>query len=280
MTELLLSELRRHSIEDEKLAYPDGVAAGETVIILDSRGPEAKHAALALVVGAVISGAVWLFEQPQLGSRIPETLAATLFGLIFANMAAGFSVSLLSIGSGVIVGSRITLSMALGSILSWVLAPHLTATGLALLGAGLVQAMRLARWAGDRTWRDRLVLVLHVAYVFVSLGFILVGLASLWPALPASAGVHAWTGGAIGVMTLAVMSRASLGHTGRALVVTRGTQAVYALIVVAAVARIWAALEPQLGMGLLDVAGLAWAAAFLGFALLYGPVLTRPRLAA
>ena len=81
-------------------------------------------------------------------------------------------------------------------------------------------------------------------------------------------------------MTLAVMSRASLGHTGRALVATRGTQAVYGLILVAVLARIWAALEPQLGMVLLDVAGLAWAAAFLGFSMVYWPVLTRPRLEA
>ena len=73
-------------------------------------------------------------------------------------------------------------------------------------------------------WRADLagaaVLVLHVAFAFVPLGFALIGAASLgW--LPASAGIHAWTGGAFGGMTLAVMSRASLGHTGRALVASK-----------------------------------------------------------
>ncbi len=81
-------------------------------------------------------------------------------------------------------------------------------------------------------------------------------------------------------MTLAVMSRASLGHTGRALVAARRTQVVYGLVFLAALARICAALEPQFGRALLDVAGLAWAAAFLGFSWVYWPVLTRPRVSA
>jgi uncharacterized protein involved in response to NO len=63
--------------------------------------------------------------------------------------------------------------------------------------AGFVQAARLARWASERTWRDPLVLVLHVAFAFVPLGFALVCAASLG-LLPASAGIHAWTGGALG----------------------------------------------------------------------------------
>ena len=107
----------------------------------------------------------------------------------------------------------------------------------------------------------------------------LLGAASLgW--LPQSAGVHAWTAGAFGGMTLAVMSRASLGHTGRPLVASPAVQAVYLLVFVATAARIWAALQPQFGTILLHIAGFAWGAAFLGFAMAYWPVLTRPRVAA
>jgi uncharacterized protein involved in response to NO len=162
------------------------------------------------------------------------------------------------------------------ALAAWVAAPEWPATGAALMASGVLQAVRLARWAGDRTWRDRLVLILHVAYAFVPLGFALVG-ASALGLVPASAGIHAWTGGAVGTMTLAVMSRASLGHTGRALVATRATQAVYLLVVVSALSRICAALHPQWGTALLPVAGAAWAAAFLGFALAYWTALTRPR---
>jgi uncharacterized protein involved in response to NO len=172
----------------------------------------------------------------------------------------------------------ITLICAGAALVAWIVAPDWAIAGAALIASGILQAVRLARWAGDRTWRDPLVLILHVAYAFVPLGFILVGASSLG-LVPASAGIHAWTGGAIGVMTLAVMSRASLGHTGRPLAATRSTQTIYALAVLAALARICAALEPQWSTLLLHVAGIAWAAAFLGFAAAYWKVLTGPRLA-
>ncbi len=91
------------------------------------------------------------------------------------------------------------------------------------------------------------------------------------------AGVHAWTGGAIGSMTIAVMTRASLGHTGQALSASVLTQGVYAAIVIAAVARVCAALDPSHSAPLLSVSGVAWAAAFFGFALAYSPLLCRAR---
>jgi uncharacterized protein involved in response to NO len=163
------------------------------------------------------------------------------------------------------------------ALAAWIAAPDWSVTGAALIAAGLLQAVRLARWAGERTWRDRLVLVLHVAYAFVPLGFVLTGLASLG-LISTGAGIHAWTGGAMGLMTLAVMSRASLGHTGRALVATTAMQVLYGLVTVAALARVCAAIHPGWSGTLLHVAGVAWAAAFVGFALAYWNIFTRPRV--
>jgi uncharacterized protein involved in response to NO len=163
------------------------------------------------------------------------------------------------------------------SLAAWIAVPESAATGAALIASGILQAIRLARWAGGRTWRDRLVLILHVAYAFVPLGFVLVGLASLG-LLPSAAGVHAWTGGAIGTMTLAVMSRASLGHTGRALVATAAVQALYALVVLSALTRVCAAVHPEWSAGLLPLSGLAWTAAFLGFGIAYWNVFTKARV--
>ena len=157
----------------------------------------------------------------------------------------------------------------------WVVMPEGFWTAGALLTAAGLQCVRLCRWAGDRTARERLVLVLHVAYAFVPLGFVLAGLAALGLVLP-SAGLHAWMVGAAGTMTLAVMTRASLGHTGRELVASVGTQAIYASIVIAACARVAGALFPSL-IVLLHIAALAWLTAFGAFALLYGPVLFRQR---
>jgi uncharacterized protein involved in response to NO len=123
-----------------------------------------------------------------------------------------------------------------------------------------------------RTGRERLLLVLHVGYAFVPIGFLL-NASSAFGIVPTGAGVHAWMAGAAGVMTLAVMSRASLGHTGQQLTASAATQGIYVAIVVAALARICAVLEPVGSLPLLYVAAFGWAAAFLGFALSYGPTL-------
>jgi uncharacterized protein involved in response to NO len=171
----------------------------------------------------------------------------------------------------------LSIAATAAALLLWILAPDMALTGVALVAAGLIQAIRLARWAGDRTFPDRLVLILHVAYAFIPLGLVLAGVAALLPAFPPSAGIHAWTAGAIGTMTLAVMSRSCLGHTGRALVASRTTQAIYGMIVLGALIRICASLRPELAGVLIPTAGVAWAGAFLCFAIHYWTALTGSR---
>lgn len=166
------------------------------------------------------------------------------------------------------------LAVSAASLVAWVAVPDAAATGGALIVAAALNAARLARWAGERTSSDRLVLVLHVAYAFVPLGFLMVGL-SAFDILPTSAGLHAWTAGAMGLMTLAVMSRASLGHTGRPLVASPALQAIYAAALAAALLRIAAALLPEMAAPLLALATVAWVAAFGGFATLYAPYLLK-----
>jgi uncharacterized protein involved in response to NO len=164
------------------------------------------------------------------------------------------------------------------ALLAWTIFPDAVGTGVLLVGAGLLHGARLVRWAGDRTLRDPLVLILHIAYVFVPIGFVLLGAAALSAQVPASAGMHAWSAGAIGVMTLAVMTRATRGHTGRALEAPRSTQLLYAALIISTVLRIVAALLPAFSQPLLWAAMIAWVAAFWGFCVLYGPMIMRPRL--
>ena len=154
----------------------------------------------------------------------------------------------------------------------WVFASTSRYTGAALALTGLLHLVRLARWAGDRTLRERLLTILHVGYAFVPLGFLLHA-AAAFDLVPPSAGIHAWMAGAAGTMTLAVMSRATLGHTGQQLTASRATQAIYLAIIVAALARICAVLEPAHSEALLHLAALAWAAAFFGFAIAFGRLL-------
>jgi uncharacterized protein involved in response to NO len=172
------------------------------------------------------------------------------------------------------------LAIATGTLAlaAWIAVPAARATGFVLVAAAVLHAIRLARWAGERTLRDPLVLILHVAYAFVPLGFLLSGAAALTANVSPGAGVHAWSAGAIGAMTLAVMTRASRGHTGRALEAPPSTQALYLAVVAAAVLRISAALVPALSQPLLWASAIAWVAAFWGFCAVYGPMLLRPRL--
>lgn len=169
------------------------------------------------------------------------------------------------------------LAVSVAALVLWIALPNWLGTALLLLVAGIAQAARLTRWAGDRTLRDALVLVLHVGYAFVPIGFVIVAGAIWLPqAIALSAGLHSWTVGAIGTMTLAIMTRASLGHTGRALAAGRLTQAIYLLVVAAAVLRIAAAFAPA-ATALLHAAAAAWIAAFWFFAVGYGPALFQPR---
>ncbi len=165
------------------------------------------------------------------------------------------------------------------SLLSWIVVPDSAATGLALAAAGMLHAVRLARWAGDRTLRERLLVILHVGYAFVPLGFLINAAASFGWVLP-SAGLHAWMVGAAGIMTLAVMTRATLGHTGQALTASAATQVIYLGIIAAAVTRVCAVLVPAHAGALLHVAAFAWIIAFSGFALAFGPLLLGLRLRA
>jgi uncharacterized protein involved in response to NO len=169
----------------------------------------------------------------------------------------------------------VTIAASTLALLAWVVAPSHSGTGGTLLLAGGLQAVRLSRWAGDRTLADRLVLVLHIGYAFVPLGFLLLGASVCWPAVPPSVGIHAWTAGAIGLMTLAVMTRASLGHTGQALAASAATQAIYACAFVAALLRVCAAFEHT--VLLLHLSALAWVTAFAGFVAAFGPLLVGRR---
>ena len=171
----------------------------------------------------------------------------------------------------VILLSAVTLAL-------WTAQPSGKITAAALAATGALHIVRLARWAGDRTWRDRLVLILHVGYAFVPLGFLLAGAAAI-DLVPTDTGTHAWMVGAAGTMTLAVMTRASLGHTGSALNASAMTQAIYAAVVIAALARICSSLEPVWSELLLQVSAFAWVAAFFGFAISFGPLLVRAKRA-
>ena len=163
------------------------------------------------------------------------------------------------------------------ALLAWVAAPAASFSEAVLGLAGALNLVRLLRWQGWRTWREPLVTILHVGYLWVALGLFLLGFAELLPGLPSSAAVHALGAGAVGTMTLAVMTRASLGHTGRALTAGPGTVTIYLLVVLGALLRVLSPLLPVDATVSLGVSAALWGGAFLLFVAVYGPMLCRPR---
>jgi uncharacterized protein involved in response to NO len=164
------------------------------------------------------------------------------------------------------------LFLGLCGLAAWVVAPDSPVSfGLEIAG-GLALGLRLARWCGLVTVREPLLFVLHAGYGWLASGLAFAGANGFFGWMPAGAPLHALTVGAIGAMTLAVMTRASLGHTGRVLTAGAGTVAIYILVSLAAVLRV-SAQTPTMT----SLAGLAWSAAFALFAILYGPLLVGTR---
>ena len=149
-------------------------------------------------------------------------------------------------------------------LVAWVAAPD--ATGVLQIAAGAAALVRLSRWRGLRTVREPLLVVLHLGYAWLGAGLLLLG-----AGIANGAALHALTVGAIGTMTLAVMTRASLGHSGQPLAAGAGTTAIYVLVTLAALLRV---LAPHVGgVMLTSLAGLAWSGGFALFVILYGPLL-------
>ncbi len=175
---------------------------------------------------------------------------------------------------------KVIIAVTALALVLWVAIPASIATSIAMLGAGIANFWRLSRWAGWRCMSEPLVGILHVAYLFLPLGFFAMAASTLYPdAVPHSAGLHTWTVGAIVLMTLAVMTRASLGHSGLPLHADWRISAIYVLAATAAVGRVGAGIFPQAGW-LLDLAALGWVLAFLLFAVVYAPLFVKRRVAA
>ena len=165
----------------------------------------------------------------------------------------------------------------IAAMLGWVFLPDWRPLGVLLLVAAALNLARLARWRGIATLEEPLLLVLHVGYLWLVIGVALLGLSLISDVVPPAAAVHALTAGAMGTMTLAVMTRATLGHTGRVLRADKVTMLIYALASASALLRIVAAWVIDGQMDLYDVAALAWVGAFALFAAEYGPMLLAAR---
>jgi uncharacterized protein involved in response to NO len=173
---------------------------------------------------------------------------------------------------------KATMIVSVFALILWVLLPQAQVTGAALVITGALHVQRLLRWQGHRTLSEPLLWVLHLGYVFVPLGALLEGTAILRPDLLAlGAAQHLWMAGGFAMMTLAVMARSTLGHTGQPLTAGRGSVAMFMCIVGSVTLRIAAGIWPEVSDVLYALSALFWIGAFVGFIALYGASLLRPK---
>ena len=173
---------------------------------------------------------------------------------------------------------RAALGVLHSGLVGWAFFPALRPLGALLILAAALNLWRLMRWRGFATLQEPLLAILHVGYLWAILGAALLGAAILTHAMPEAAAIHAFTAGAIGTMVLAVMTRVSRGHTGRALTADRVTTLMYLSITAAAVSRVAAAFAGESSLLLLGISAMLWAASFSLFAASYGPMLILPRV--
>ncbi|MCO4746968.1 MAG: NnrS family protein [Proteobacteria bacterium] len=144
------------------------------------------------------------------------------------------------------------------------------------LAAGLVHLVRLSGWGGLATLRAPILWVLHVGYLWVALALVLRGAGDLFLTVPPSTATHLLTVGGIGSLTLGMMSRVALGHTGRKLEVARSVTLGFGLVSVATVLRAgWGTASSNVGW--LHGAAGAFSLAFLLYVVVYTPILLGPR---
>ena len=167
----------------------------------------------------------------------------------------------------------------LGALIAALVAPYSLVTALLATVAAAVHAIRLAGWYTNKFWSVPLLWILHVGYAWIVLGFALLALSAAGVASAAVSALHAFTAGGIGVLTLGMMARVSLGHTGRLLESPPVMTLAFVAINLAALLRVaLPPLFPGLYAQIMAASGLAWVAAFGLFVAVYAPMLLRPRV--
>jgi uncharacterized protein involved in response to NO len=220
---------------------------------------------------------------PGLGWRLGLAAVAMLIAVIGGRIVPAFTRNWLAARGAARLPppagrlDSVALGLLLAGLLAWAFLPDVDGVGWLLLAGAAVHLVRLARWQGLRTISEPVLAILHLGYFWLVLAVALLGVARLLPALPLAAALHALTAGAFSTMLLAVMTRATLGHTGRALHANGLTIAIYVLVTVGAVLRVLAAWPAAATMLLLGVAAFCWAAAFALFAVVYGRFLLTSR---
>jgi uncharacterized protein involved in response to NO len=169
--------------------------------------------------------------------------------------------------------------VTLSAFAATLIAPTSIVTVLLAAIAAIVHAIRLAGWYTHKYWSVPLLWVLHLGYAWITLGFALLALSAAGVGAAASSALHAFTAGGIGGLTLGMMARVSLGHTGRMLEPARVISLAFVMVNLAAFVRVFLPFVFPAALALeYAVSGILWMLAFGTFSTIYLPILMRPRI--
>ena len=267
-------------------AFPVAVAIAIGIPIVQSRN---RRNYFFIAVLLLLGLAVLAFHLAHLGIFPSPERASLQVGLdvvLFIMVVMGGRVIPMFTNNGIpgVQATRhpVIEKLALGGVLALLAAdllqPSPVVIAVVTLIAAVAHAARLYLWQPWRTIRTPIVWVLHLAYGWIVIYLMLRGLAAMGIVGELFA-VHALTVGAIGGMTIGMMTRTARGHTGRPLVVDGFEVACYVLVALAAVIRVFGGiLLPGIYLVTVVVSGICWSAAFALYAVRYWPVLSRPRL--
>lgn len=173
---------------------------------------------------------------------------------------------------------RINLALVAAAGLAWVFLPPSPLTAALAVAAACTQLVRLIGWKPHLTWRNPLLWILHLSYAWIAAGFFLLALAALGMS-PPTAAFHALAVGSMAGLIIGMITRTALGHTGRMLKAGAAETAMYVLIQAGVATRLCAAFDVMGHRNAeLVIAAACWSAAFLLYAIVYGPYLFRARI--
>ena len=181
----------------------------------------------------------------------------------------------LPVNSEAVNNAALSLTVLVGLAASFM--PVHPITGVLAFAAALVHGFRLSRWKGFATISNPLLFVLHVAYLWLPVGYALLGCAVFGWVFAPTAALHALTMGAIGGIVLAVTTRVALGHTGRPLHAARLTVLAYWVFMLAVLIRVFGPLSGTGYLLMIDLSAAGWMLAFALFTWVYWPILSREK---
>ncbi len=224
-----------------------------------------------------------VIESAELGIRLSIFVLSILLALIGGRIVPSFTRNWLSqnqvnrFPSRAGIFDKVCLVSLVVFVIAQIITPYHQLTSLLALLAGLLQGIRLIRWKVWLTLSEPLIWILHVGYMWLSVALVLIGLAGLTDFVPYTTSYHALTIGAFSTMILGVMTRVSLGHTGRTLKATFGTTTIYVFITIASVLRVSESFLNDSRNLILSFSGIFWTLSFSLFVFIYLPILSQPR---